>query len=168
VAIALAGMASEELSFGESGTGPGADLAGATETAALMVGALGMAGTLVSYEAVNEGPVSRRNLVAKVLGDVDTKRRVEDLLHAQKERVQALLGENRDLVEALRDALIARDELVGDEILEVLTEAVSRRRQSPEPSRDPAAAAGEGGGGARDELIIDLTGEPADWPVATD
>src|SRR5207244_3221732 len=75
LAIALGGMAAEELFFGESGTGPGADLAGATQVAALMVGALGMAGTLVSYEAVNEGPVSRKNLVGKVLADGDTKRR---------------------------------------------------------------------------------------------
>ena len=30
---------------------------------------------------------------------------------------------NRHLVEALRDALLDRDELIGEEILEVLTEA---------------------------------------------
>jgi cell division protease FtsH len=160
VAIALAGMASEELYFGESGTGPGSDLANATETAAMMVGALGMAGTLVSYEAISEGPVSRRNLVAKVLGDPDTKRRVEDLLHAQKERVQALLAQNRDLVEALRDALIERDELVGDEIVDVLAAAEARRPVSTTTTPPPAAAAGEGGGGPGDELVIDLTGEP--------
>src|SRR5438093_5131212 len=59
LAISLGGMASEELFLGESGTGPGADLAGATEVAALMVGALGMAGTLVSYEGVNAGPGTR-------------------------------------------------------------------------------------------------------------
>jgi ATP-dependent Zn protease len=166
VAIALAGMASEELYFGESGTGPGSDLANATETAALMVGALGMGGTLVSFEAVSEGPVSRKNLVGKVLSDSDSKRRVEDLLYAQKERVQALLAQNRDLVEALRDALIERDELVGDEILEVLAGVRRRREPVGEAVPGPAAAEGEGGGELRDELVIDLTGEPADWPAA--
>jgi cell division protease FtsH len=51
VAIALGGLAAEELFLGESGTGPGADLATATSVAATMVGSLGMAGSLVSYEA---------------------------------------------------------------------------------------------------------------------
>jgi cell division protease FtsH len=36
--IACAGMAAEELWFGESTTGPGGDLVGATEIAAQMVG----------------------------------------------------------------------------------------------------------------------------------
>jgi ATP-dependent Zn protease len=127
IAIALAGMAAEEMFLGESGTGPGADLGAATETAAMMVGALGMGGSLVSFEAVDDGPVARKNLVGKVLSDSDTKLQVEELLHAQKERVTSALDENRDLLEALRDALLARDELVGEEILEVLREALARR-----------------------------------------
>jgi cell division protease FtsH len=69
----------------------------------------------VEIEAVAEGPVSRRNLVAKVLSDRDGKQRVETLLARQKERVEAVLMTNRDLVEALRDALIERDELVGED-----------------------------------------------------
>jgi cell division protease FtsH len=131
IAIALGGLASEELFLGETGTGPGSDLSTATQIAALMVGALGMAGSLVSYEAVAEGMVSRKNLVGKVLGDGDGKRRVEALLHEQKERVQEVLAANRDLVEALRDALIERDELVGEEIIVVIQQALARR--DPEP-----------------------------------
>jgi cell division protease FtsH len=131
IAIALGGLAAEELFLGETGTGPGSDLSSATGIAALMVGALGMAGSLVSYEAVAEGMVSRKNLVGKVLGDRDGKQRVETLLHEQKERVQAVLASNRDLVEALRDALIERDELVGDEIGTVIQKALARR--DPEP-----------------------------------
>ncbi len=105
VAISLGGLASEDLFLGESGTGPAADLAAATQVAATMVGALGMAGSMISYEAMNNGPIAPANLVAKVLSDADSKRRVEDILNAQKERVAALLDENRDVVEALRDAL---------------------------------------------------------------
>ncbi|MDP8956209.1 MAG: AAA family ATPase [Actinomycetota bacterium] len=127
LAISLGGMVAEEMFFGESGTGPGADLASATEVAATMVGSLGMAGSLISYEAVAEGPVSRRNLVARVLADGDGKQRVETLLAGQKERVEAVLTANRDLVEALRDALIERDELVGEEIILVLQEALGGR-----------------------------------------
>jgi ATP-dependent Zn protease len=139
VAIALGGMAAEELFLGESSSGPGSDLAHATEVAAFMVGALGMAGSLISYEAVAEGAVSRRNLVGKVLGDPEAKARVEALLQEQKERVGRVLGEYRDLVEALRDALVERDELVGEQIAEVIQAALARRQP---------------------ERIVDLTGEP--------
>jgi len=127
VAIALGGMAAEELFLGESGTGPASDLATATQLAAQMVGAFGMAGSLVSYEAIAEGPIGSRNLVGKVLADADGKRRVEDILLEQKQQVLALLDDNRDVVMALRDALIERDELVGDEILRVIEGALAAR-----------------------------------------
>jgi len=136
LAISLAGMASEELFLGESGTGPASDLAVATETAAAMVGALGMAGSLVSYEAVAEGAITNRNLVARVLSDSEGKRRVDELLFAQKQRAMALLGDNRDVVEGLRDALMERDELVGEEILEVIRMALSGRTE-PAPDQIP-------------------------------
>ena len=142
VAIALAGMAAEEEFIGESGTGPASDLSAATEVAAAMVGALGMAGSLVSYEAVSDGPVSMTNLVGKVLGDGDGKRRVEELLDRQKERAREVLRDNRDVVEALRDSLMARDELVGEEITKVIVEALERRRTVvlPEPPAEAASA----------------------------
>jgi ATP-dependent Zn protease len=127
VAIALGGLVAEEIFLGESGTGPAADLATATQLAASMVGALGMAGSLVSFEAMDSGPIATKNLVAKVLSDFDGKRRVEEILTAQKERVVALLEGNRDIVEALRNALIQRDELVGDAILEVVERALAAR-----------------------------------------
>ncbi|MGH2740444.1 MAG: AAA family ATPase [Actinomycetota bacterium] len=127
VAIAMGGLAAEELFLGESGTGPGADLAAATEVAATMVGALGMAGSLVSYEAIGESAIQTRNLVAKVLADPDAKRRVELLLEKQRQKAVSVLEENRDIVESLRDALLDRDELVGNEIVGVIEEALGRR-----------------------------------------
>jgi cell division protease FtsH len=96
----------------------------------MMVGTLGMAGSLLSYEAVDESLVARKNLVGKVLADKDAKERAETLMHAQLERVTDLLVANRDLVKALRDALIERDELVGNEIMVVLEEALVRRNGS--------------------------------------
>jgi ATP-dependent Zn protease len=127
IAIALGGLVAEELCFGESGTGPGADLAHATSMAAQMVGSFGMAGSLISYEAVADGPITRSNLVGKVLANESTKQRVEDILEGQRERVRAVLAENRDVHAALRDALIARDELVRDDILEVVEQAIAAR-----------------------------------------
>lgn len=127
IAIALGGLVSEELFLGESGTGPASDLAGATALAAQMVGSFGMAGSLISFDAIAEGPIGSKNLVGKVIADRDGKGRVEDILATQKQRVGALLAENRDVVEALRDALIERDELVGDEILVVIEKSLANR-----------------------------------------
>jgi cell division protease FtsH len=127
IAIALGGLAAEEMCMGESGTGPGADLAHATGLAAQMVGSFGMAGSLISYEAVTDGPFSRSNLVGKILGNTETKQKVEDILEAQRERVLAVLAENRDIHSALVAALLDRDELLRDEILEVIEKAIANR-----------------------------------------
>jgi cell division protease FtsH len=127
IAIALGGLAAEEMCFGESGTGPGADLAHATGLAAQMVGSFGMAGSLISYEAVADGPLSKSNLVGKVLANTETKQKVEDILTAQRERVAAVLEENRDVHTALVGALLERDELVRDDILEVIEKAIANR-----------------------------------------
>jgi cell division protease FtsH len=122
--ISAGGMAAEEIFFGEPTTGPGGDLAAATGMAAEMVGTLGMAGSLTSYMAMQEG-LADRNVVARVLANPEGRERVEQLLQAAKAEARATLEANRHLVEALRDALLARDELVGDEIVEVLTRAGS-------------------------------------------
>jgi cell division protease FtsH len=123
--IAFGGMTAEELFFGESGTGPGGDLAHATRVAAQMVGSFGMAGSLVSFEAVEQGPISQ-GIVGKVLANEDARASVERLLDQAKVDVHRLLDENRHLVVALRDELLQREELVGDEIIDVLTEAENR------------------------------------------
>ena len=86
-----------------------------------------MAGSLISYDALSQGTFGGANLVGKVLADAEGKQRVEDILEAQKERVRAVLAENRDVHAALRDALIARDELVRDDILEVIDKALAAR-----------------------------------------
>jgi len=117
--IACAGMAAEELWFGESTTGPGGDLVGATNIAAQMVGALGMANSLVSYVAMEEG-LNDRNVVARVLSDTEGREKVDRILKEAKAAAKEQLDGNRLLVEALRDALIEREELIGDEIVEVL------------------------------------------------
>jgi cell division protease FtsH len=131
--IACAGMAAEELWYGESTTGPGADLVSATGIAAQMVGALGMADSLVSYMAMEEG-LNERNVVAKVLSDPDGRARTDRLLKEAKLVVKEQLDLHRPLVEALRDALLEREELIGGEILEVLAQAEAAET-GPVPAR---------------------------------
>ena len=47
-----------------------------------------------------------------------------------KANVHTMLDDNRHLVIALRDELLSREELVGDEIIDVLHEAENRQRLS--------------------------------------
>jgi ATP-dependent Zn protease len=126
IQIALGGMVAEELFFGEITSGPSADLAAATTAAALMVGGLGMAGSLLSYEAVQTG--ANANLTAKVVATDEGRERVEAILVANKATAEKLLDDNRHIVEALRDALLDREELIAGEILDVIHAAEREAR----------------------------------------
>jgi cell division protease FtsH len=121
--IAFGGMVAEELWFGESGTGPSGDLQAATRASAIMVGSLGLGGSLISYEAATMPGNS--NVVAKVLAHDESRRRVETILEMSKAAVTQLLEDNRPLVESLRDALLEHDELIGSEITDVLAMAAA-------------------------------------------
>lgn len=125
--IALGGIAAEELIFGESGTGPAGDLASATSLAAEMVGSLGLGGSLISYRALDDGPLGG-NLVARVLADGDGRGRVEEILNDNKRAVDQMLAANMRILEGLRDALLERHELYDQEILDVIHAA----EQAPE------------------------------------
>jgi cell division protease FtsH len=125
VQIALAGQSAEEIFFGDVSTGPGGDLLYATNCAAEMIGAHGMTESLVSYMAIQNSSFSDTNIVGRVLADDRGRDAVEALLQEQKRTVKQLLEDNRHLVEALRDALLERYELVGAEITDVLEAAAS-------------------------------------------
>ena len=131
VQIAFGGQVAEEIFFGDVSTGPSGDLHYATNVAAQMVGAAGMRETLVSFAAIETSGLSGANLVARVLGDGEGRRMVEELLREQKEVVRELLARNRHLVEALRDALLERHELIGREITDVLRAADARAVEAP-------------------------------------
>ena len=64
-----------------------------------MVGSYGMAGSLVSYEAIEAGPITQ-GIVGKVLGNEDARAAVEKLLAQAKADVQVLLGDNTKFVQA--------------------------------------------------------------------
>ena len=123
IQIAMGGQVAEELFFGDVSTGPGGDLSYATTVAAQMVGAVGMGGSLVSLAAVQQGALADSNLVGRVLADREGRAAVEAILDDQKQVARELLDANRHIVEALRDALLERHELVGRQIREVIESA---------------------------------------------
>ncbi len=130
IRIAMAGQVAEELFFGDISTGPGGDLLYATNVACEMVGSVGMTDTLISFAAVQNGAFNGSNIVGRVLSDADGRARVEKLLQEQKAAVKILLTQNRHLVEALRDALMVREELIGREITDVIESAGGMQRAS--------------------------------------
>jgi hypothetical protein len=101
-----------------------------------MVGSAGMMDTLISFGAIAGGGFNEPNLVARVLGDGDGRAMVEKVLQEMKANVQTLLAENTHLVEALRDALLERNELIGAEITDVLVAAT--RPPATIDLRDPS------------------------------
>jgi ATP-dependent Zn protease len=123
IQIAMGGMAAEEMYFGEAGTGPSGDLQAATTAACQMVGSLGMGGTLISYDAAVMSGAA--NVVAKVLASDHGRTAVEQILDDAKAAAEGLLHDHAHVLEALRDALLEREELVGEEILDVIRKATT-------------------------------------------
>jgi ATP-dependent Zn protease len=130
-------MVAEELFFGEAGTGPAGDLQAATQAAAQMVGSLGMAGSLISYDAMQMQGAA--NVVAKVLSSDETRESVDRILNDAKKAVRTMLDEHRHVVEALRDALVDRDELIGDEIVTVIETAIDAHDEAEQIVAQPLA-----------------------------
>jgi precorrin-2 methylase len=100
-----------------------------------------MIDSLISFAAVQNSALNDSNIVGRVLADPAGRAAVEELLQSQKVIVKALLEENAHLVEALRDALLEREELIGREINDVLAAAQKeqvidlRAAEEREPSR---------------------------------
>jgi hypothetical protein len=85
-----------------------------------MIGSLGMAGSLFSYEAM-EG--SQANIVSKVVAIDGGKEQIEQLLDQTRDEVRAMLNGHRHIVEGLRDTLLERNELIGTEITDAILAA---------------------------------------------
>jgi cell division protease FtsH len=114
--ISMGGMVAEEIFFGEASTGPSGDLSYATRLAAQMVGSYGMAGTLISLDASR----ASFDIVTKALSDDASRKALEGLLQSARDGAREVLEDKTHVVEALRDALLERDELIGDEIAAVI------------------------------------------------
>jgi cell division protease FtsH len=121
--ICMGGMVAEEHWFDEVSTGPASDLAAATALGAQMIGACGMGTSLISVAAAGSGYLEG-SLVDKVLGDKDARAELDGLLMASCDVAKEIVTKHPEVVEALRDALLERDELVGAEITDVIEAAL--------------------------------------------
>jgi ATP-dependent Zn protease len=92
--------------------------------ASQMVGSFGMAGSLLSLDAA-QGPMGE-DLVSKVLADDASREAAEKILVEAKADAERLLVGHQAIHAALRDALLERGELVGEEILDVIRAAILR------------------------------------------
>jgi cell division protease FtsH len=120
IMVSLAGMVAEEIWLGEPTTGPSGDLQSATARAVQMVTHLGMGPSLTSLGLLGGRAIDDDLAVA--LKDPEIRQAVDRILQECQEEVRAFLLEKRLAVEALRNALIERDELNGDEFRMLLWE----------------------------------------------
>jgi ATP-dependent Zn protease len=141
----LGAMAAERVFYGENSTGVGGDVQAATDRAAWMVGACGMAPEYVELRADDESEDEARERimkrfqkigtqivnrqrsggmsgdpVASTLGDPAKRAMVEQLLGQAYMAAHHLVLANRDAVDRVADVLVDRRELHGDEVVRLL------------------------------------------------
>jgi ATP-dependent Zn protease len=143
----LGAMAAERVFYGENSNGVGGDVQSTTAQAAFMVGASAMGPELVDvaplddespedarervmkrFEAIGKQIMNRtggggpfdQNPIAGVLGDPDKRRMAAQLLGQAYVAAHNVVLHNKDAVERIADALVERQELFGDELLELL------------------------------------------------
>ena len=129
IKTALAAGAAESVWFGETTTGVSGDLRQATWAAATMVGLFGMGKELYSFGTVpNEMAGSS---IGALLRDGQVREEANRILAEARAEIEELLREKSEVVEGVRDALLEREEIVGEEIEKLFAELESRgERQS--------------------------------------
>lgn len=141
--IAMGGMAAEWFLLGEPSNGAAADLASATRLAAMMVGQFGVEGGYTSY---SDGP--EHTFTARVLSVEPLRDKVDSLLTDAMSQAEDLISRHSHVVVALRDALLERNELIGDEI-STLAERSAVQRKSARALDGAAVFDGDGRGPVR-------------------
>ena len=147
----LGAMAAERVFYGQTSIGVGGDVQSATALAALMVGATAMGPEPLDLDASLDGREEERVLerfeqiglqimnrtggggplahdpVASVLGDPYKRRTAAQVLGQAYVTAHNLVRHNRKGIEHIADQVVARREIYGDELLELLNEAKLKR-----------------------------------------
>ena len=125
----LAAGAAEKIWFGETTTGVSSDLRQATWAAATMVGLFGMGEELYSFGTIpNE--FAGGSSIGALLRDSEVREEANKLLLQARAEIEELLREKSAIVEGVRDALLEREEIVGEEIEKLFAELEAREEQS--------------------------------------
>jgi cell division protease FtsH len=115
IKTALAAGAAENVWFGETTTGVSQDLRQATWAAATMVGLFGMGKDLYSFGTIpNE--LAGGSSIGTLLRDTGVREEVNRILAEARKEIEDLLHEKSTIVEGVRDALLEREEIIGEEI----------------------------------------------------
>jgi cell division protease FtsH len=120
IQVCLASRAAEQLFLGIEMSGAHHDLQTATAVADAVIRHFGMNGSLYQPTAVGV-----------MVPDEKAKKEIERLLEQQFKKVKALLHEHSDEVHAIAEQLLEREELTGDEVLEIMKEVQLKRALSP-------------------------------------
>jgi cell division protease FtsH len=125
IKTALAAGAAENVWFGETTTGVSQDLRQATWAAATMVGLFGMGKDLYSFGTIpNE--IAGGSSIGTLLRDTGVREEVNRILAEARKEIEDLLREKSTIVEGVRDALLAREEIIGEEIDKLFAELEAR------------------------------------------
>jgi cell division protease FtsH len=143
----LGAMAAERVFYGQTSSGVGGDVGAVTALAALMVGASAMGPepldldggldtkeedrVLKRFEEIGLKIMSRtggggpfaHDPIASVLSDRDKRRTAGQLIGQAYVTAHNLMRHNRKGIEQIADQVVARREIYGDELLELLNEA---------------------------------------------
>ena len=125
IKTALAAGGAEKIWFGETTTGVSGDLRQATWAAATMVGLFGMGKELYSFGTIPNELVGGTS-VGALLRDGEVREQANQILAEARSEVEGLLRERSTIVEGVRDALLEREEIVGEEIEKLFAELESR------------------------------------------
>ncbi|HBQ12036.1 MAG TPA: cell division protein FtsH, partial [Myxococcales bacterium] len=135
----LGGRAAEEVVFGEPSTGAQNDLQKATDIARAMVTEYGMSERLGPVHLarerrpvfLGEGPgLQGGEHGDRVADEVDQE--IRSIVSRALEEAKALLADNRDTLDTMTRRLLDAEQLEGDELKDLLAEAVSNNRWTPE------------------------------------
>ena len=148
LAWTLGALAAEQVFYGENATGVGGDLQAATGRSAWMVGVSGMGPDAIPIDTTARRSVERReedrermakrfesiglqlmnrasgdfqhDSIAAVLGDPTKRRLAAQIIGQAYLNAYQLILQNKGAVEKIADHLVARKELYGDELIELL------------------------------------------------
>jgi ATP-dependent Zn protease len=148
LAWTLGALAAEQVFYGENATGVGGDLQSATGRSAWMVGVSGMGPDPIPIDSKARMSVEKReearekvakrfesiglqlmnrasgdfqhDSIAAVLGDPTKRRLAAQIIGQAYVDAYQLVIQNKDAISTIADHLVARKELYGDELIELL------------------------------------------------